>query len=434
MTEFLTPVDIANRGLQHCGQTRIDATLGFTEPSKAAAECGSSYGKLRRAELQRNTWRFAIRRTVLRAIDATTMLLRPALWASTTTYFVGSIVIDQFGTLWISQTRDNLGNDPLNSSAWAEYFGPMTVSAVDSTTSYFAGELVYTAPGDGTNRVYLSLINGNTDVPATATAWSATATYFRNQVVTKTATAYMSRIDLNLGQDPATTFVAEWASVTTYGAAAKATGTDGVIYSSIAGGNVGHDPISSPAFWTNTGILSPWDTTFVGGAGSLNWLQIGGAEFPMGVTLAPITPLYPINSGPSIQSTAKNFFRLPAGFLRKAPVDPKAGAISYLGASWGLPYDDWNFENAYITSAQSQPITLAFVADTVDVTSFDDMFCEGLGARIGFEVCEALTQSTSKKSSIAQEYDRFMGEARKVNAILIGSEQPPVDDYISCRG
>jgi hypothetical protein len=73
---------------------RIDATLGFSEISSRSSECAFVYDKLRRAELQRNTWRFAIREAVLRAIDSTTLLLVPALYVSTTTYFVGSIVVD----------------------------------------------------------------------------------------------------------------------------------------------------------------------------------------------------------------------------------------------------------------------------------------------------------------------------------------------------
>ncbi len=432
-TSFLTSIDIANRALQHCGATMLDPILGFTEVSKNAQQTAFCYPKLRRAELRRNVWRFAIRRAVLRPIDATTMLLYASLWTSTTTYFIGSIVADENGTLWQSNIRDNLNYQPENSSTWTQYFGPMSVSAYDSGTAYFAGEIVYTAAGDGTNKVYVSLIDQNSDVPATATAWAATTTYFKNQIITRSSVAYMSLIDFNLNQDPVTTFHAAWASGTTYSAAAKVTGSDGTVYSSVAGSNVGHDPVSTIGFWTNTGVLSPWTTSFVSGTGSLNWRQIGGAEFPMGVTIAPLNIIYPLGSGPTSQSTTRNAFRLPAGFLRKAPTDPKAGSTSYLGAAWGLAYQDWNFEGAFITSAQTDPIMLRFVADTVDVSSFDDMFCEGLAARIGIEVCESLTQSDAKVHTIAGFYDRMMGEARTVNGIETGAEEPAIDDWIACR-
>lgn len=436
-TSFLTPIDIGNRALQHCGATMMDPILGFTEVSKNAQQVAFCYPKLRRAELRRNVWKFAIRRAVLRPIDATTMLLQAALWVSTTTYFVGSIVADENGTLWQSNIPNNLNSQPEDSASWTEYFGPMSVTLWSSTSSFFAGELVYTAAGDGTNRVYVSLISANADTPATATAWDATVTYFMNQIITRSSVAYMSLIDFNLNQDPVTTFHAIWAVGTTYAAAAKVTASDGVIYSSVAGSNVGNDPTADAGVhWTNTGVLSPWTTVYVSGSGSLNWRQIGGAEFPMGVTVTPLgnATVYPLGAGPSSQSTTRNAFRLPAGFLRRAPLDPKAGNISYLGAAWGLPADDWNFEGAFITSAQTDPIMLRFVADTVDVTTFDDMFCEALGARIGLEVCEPLTQSSEKKHTIAGEYEKFMIEAVIVNGIEVGSEEPPVDDYITCRG
>src|SRR4051812_23963652 len=109
MVAYRTPVDVANRALQHCGASRIDPVLGFTENSKNAAETSFCYDMLREAELRRNVWTFATRRAVLRAIDTGTMLLAAALWAQDTTYFVASIVADQNGNRWISKVPDNLG-------------------------------------------------------------------------------------------------------------------------------------------------------------------------------------------------------------------------------------------------------------------------------------------------------------------------------------
>ena len=433
MTGFLNAVDIANRALDHCGQEPIDETLGFTEVSKKAALAGRLYPKLRQAELRRNVWRFAIKKAVLRAVDVNTMLLAPAMWVSTTTYFVGSIVSDQYNQLWTSRIPNNLGNDPLNSSVWEQYFGPMSVSLFDSTVSYAAGELVYTTAGDGTARTYLSRESSNQDVPGTATAWDDTVTYKKNQVVTYSSVAYMSLIDFNLNQQPDLS-AAPWAVGTTYAAGEAVAGSDGIKYTSVGSGNVGHDPTTDAGVhWTNTGILVPWTTSFVGGTGSVKWLQIGGVEFPMGVGLAELNIVYPLGTGPSSQSTSRNIYRLPAGYLRKAPVDPKAGSTSYLGAEYGLGYSDWLFQDHYIISGSYGTIVFAFVADTVDVTAMDPMFCEGLAARMGLEMCEPLTQSNEKLKTIASIYQQHMVEARIVNGIETGSEEPPVDDYIACR-
>jgi hypothetical protein len=433
MGRFLTPVSISNRALQHVGGSRIDETQGFAEDSKNASECAFCYDKLRRYELQRATWAFATKRVILRAIDTDTMILAPALWSSQTTYFVGSIVSDETGTLWISNTPNNLGYQPENSLTWDQYCGPMTVSLYDSATTYSAGELVYTTGGDGIARVYLSLEDGNADNPATATDYDATVTYRKNQVVTYLTVAYMSRIDLNLNNAP-NLAPADWESATVYAAAATVTGSDGLIYSSVQNGNTANDPtLDDGTWWTSTGVLSPWTTVFTSGTGSIKWLQVGGPEFPMGVGLITSNIIYPIGAGPSSQEATRNVYRFPAGYLRKLSADPKAGSQSYFGAPTNRVYDDWLFEGRYIITQDVGPIMLRFVADTVDVPNFHDMFCEGLAARMGYEICEPITQSTTKRAVCKDAYKQAMGDARLVNAIEVGSEEAPLDDFLAVR-
>lgn len=434
MTAFQTREHIGDRALQHCGANRLDPVLGFRDTnSRNAAEVSACYDKIREAELEANTWTCAIRRSVLRAIDSDTMILSPGQWAETTTYFKGSIVSDQAGTLWISSIPNNLNNDPLLTDYWEPYFGPLTVSEYSSATSYYAGEIVYVAPGNGTSRTYLSLQNGNSDNPATATAWSSTSTYAKNQVVTRSSVAYMSLVDLNTGNDPSTAPIA-WNSGTTYAAGNTAVGSDGVVYSSVGPGNIGNDPTADSlgVFWTNTGTLAPWTTTFTGGTGSLKWLQIGGTEFPMGVGLETPNIVYPLGSGPSSQDISRNMFKLPAGYMREAPQTPK-GTVSWLGGPSGNVYTDWNFENGYIVTAESGPLLFRFVANLTDVRKMAPMFCEALAARIGLAVCETLTQSTGKLSTIAKEYQEWIDRARTRNAIEQGYDDQPDDDYVTVR-
>lgn len=434
MVAFRTPVDIANRALQHCGASRIDPLQGFNEVSKNASEVGFCYDKLREAELQRWIWTFATSRQVLRAIDTTTMLMTPALWVQTTTYFVGSIVADQAGSLWISRIPNNVGNDPLLTTVWEPYFGPLAVPAYDTTgtTAYWAGEIVYTAPGNGTSLVYFSLQNNNGDVPGAATAYDATVTYFKNQVVTFSSVAYMSLIDLNLNNEPDLAPVL-WAVGTTYAATTKVGGSDGVIYQSIGSGNIGHDPtLDGGVHWTNTGVLNPWTTVFVGGTGSDKWLLIGGSAFPNGVGLTTLNIVYPQGAGPSSQSVSNNVYRLPAGFLRPAPQNPKPG-INNLGGPSGVGYDDWLFERDYLISSDVGPIHFRFAANMTNVSQMHTMFCEGLAARIALEVCEPLTQSSAKLGVIAKIYEKWISEARINDAIEDGYTDAPDDELITVR-
>ena len=231
---FSSAVDIANRALQHCGLPRI-ATPDFSENGQRAQECGFAYGKLKRAELRDNVWVTSTRKAVLRPIDTNTMLLAPTLWEESATYFQGSIVSDSINFLWISRTQNNTGAPPEISYTWEPYFGPMTASLYDSSQVYFAGEIVYTAPGDGTYNVYLSTISDNAVDPSLPNQWSATAVYQANQVVQA---------------------FAAWAGGTTYAAGATVTYTDGFTYTSLVNGNVGNVPPATGASWILTPLLT----------------------------------------------------------------------------------------------------------------------------------------------------------------------------------
>lgn len=428
---YKVPADIGNRAIQHCGGTRMDPVLGFNENSRNASEVAFAYDKQRETELQQRSWTFAVRRTILRAVDINTMRLQAALWQPITTYFVGSIVSDVSGNFWISNVVNNLGNDPLLTTVWEPYFGPLSVTLYDATIAYLAGELVYTAAGDGTSRVYMSLQSGNSDNPATATPWSATTSYFKNMVVTFASVAYMSLIDLNTNQQPSLS-PANWSAVTTYTAAQKVGGSDGVIYQSIAGANLGNDPTLTAGFWTNTGVLNPWTTVFVGGLGSDKWLQIGGKEFPSGVALSRLNVIYPLGTGPSNQTTTKNIFVLPAGYLRKASQAPKTG-LNPLGGPSGIIFDDWLIENGCLVSSEIGPITLRFVANFTDVARMHTLFCEGVAARLALAIVDTITQDKGQMQLVAKVFKEWEDKAKVVDAIEDEFTDSPDDDYLTVR-
>lgn len=387
MSAFLLPIDIDNRALQHCGQKRL---VTLADQSKNASEVIACYDKLREAELRRNVWRFSIREVILRpftdglsvtgtTLSGPTMILVPEVYDPAKTYVVGSIVSFTDGFTYIATGAAALATAP-GAAPWTQYFGPMTVSCYDTTgqTGYFAGELVYT-PAAANPVVYLSLQNSNKDVPTTVPDYDPAVIYNKGATVTYSATVYQSTADLNFNVTP--TGAAPWIAV----------------------------PATQPDQQAGR-----------------HWLKLSA-------TLKSLTFVYPLGSGPSSQNTTKNAFLLPNGFLRKAPTDPKQGNLSYLGRPTAPIVDDWLFEGNWLVSAYSNPLLLRFVADIKDVSAMDAMFCEGLGARIGMEVCESLTQSTERLTTIGQQYKLFMSEARTVNGIETGSEEAPLDDYLACR-
>lgn len=423
---YSNATDIANRVCQHVGVTRIAAGALFTEDSKQAGEIADCYHKLRVAEMRRNVWRYAIRTACLRPIDTTTMLLIPAAYSATKQYIVGSLVKHE-DLIYFSTDPKNTGNAPdVSPDYWSQYFGPMTVNLFDSTTSYFAGELVYT-PVSSSAVVYLSLSTGNVDVPTVIAAYDATVTYNRGQTVTYSAATWQSNTDLNLANTPAA--LTAWSNVTTYAIGNQVLGSDNHNYTSLTNGNTGADPADGhPTLWTDNGP-APWIAV-----PALQPDQMQGQQWiKLDATVKAIHLMYPPNSGPVGQPATRNLYMLPNGFLREAPQDPKAGSTSFLGAPSGRQYDDWNFQDNYIVSMESRPIVFRFCADIADVSKFDPMFCEGLACRIGLEVCETLTQSTEKLQGITAKYQKFMTEARLVNGIETAPTEAPLDDYIACR-
>lgn len=422
---FLDSLDIANAALQLCG---VDQIAGPTEDSKANKETAFAYDKLRRPELRRNVWRFAIRKTVLRAIDADTMILQPTLYDATVTYLPGAVVADANGQFWTSQEKDNLGNVPGDTNTWDMYFGPLTVTPYSATTTYSAGELVY-KPGAVAGRftIFQSLENANATAPDVATAYDATVTYHGDAIVSSGGFQWRSLIEVNLGITPAVG-PAAFDLTTTYAIAQTVTASDHFIYTSSTNANIGHDPTTDGgANWTNTNVANAWARSPTIPVSARNWRVILA-------NMKTLTFSYPIGTGPASQLTTQNVYRLPAGFLKLAPQDPKAGSTSALGAPSNAVYEDWNLEGNYLISSEVGPIRLRFVADVTKVQDMDDMFCRGLACSIATQICVPLTQSSNKLQAIATQYKLFMFEARLTNAIEVGPVEPPLDDYLACRG
>ncbi len=429
---FVTPIDICNRALQHLGARRITS---FADASIQASEMAFSYDKLRQAELRRNTWRFSTRRAALRAMQANmtqslftpalapvsgpntgTLILTPAVWSTTTTYMPGAVVTDPNvpGLIWTSNAQENVGNTPGEGTVWDIYYGPMAVQPFDLTQSYWAGELVYiTDPNSQNVNVYRSLANNNgvtTTQTVIQTQPSAGATQTTDTVSTSVT---------GVGNPWVLT---EWNAQVTYNRDAVVV-YEFTLYRSATEQNMGNLPSSSPTRWLSCG---PVTAPTLAVASSTSWL-------PIQATVLSVIMDYPLGSGPAQEMATRNAFRLPNGYLREAPQDPKRGMVSYLGAPTGNAVKDWMFEGDYLTSFDQDPVLFRFVADIVTVSKMDPMFCEGLAARLAVENCISLTGKVELLPGLIAIYGRTMGEARIVNSIETGSDEPPEDDYITCR-
>lgn len=116
-------------------------------------------------------------------------------------------------------------------------------------------------------------------------------------------------------------------------------------------------------------------------------------------------------------------FQLPSDFLKMAPRLPMTAKLP----------DDYVVEGRKVLSSDAGPLNLRIVSSDAKESEFHALFVEGLAARIGFEVCEELTQSSAKKDTLATEYIKFISDAKLQNAIEKGPVRPNVDNWESVR-
>lgn len=394
---FDAPIDIINRALQLVGSSR----RALTDNQKNVTEGVFAYDKIRLAALRRNLWTFATRRVVLRAVGVDTLVWTPPTWSATTwtagqvasyTPTSGPYIGDTL--YWQTDAAKTSSNTttPDNDANWHRYFGPVAVDLYDSGHTYQSGEIVI--------------------VPA---AWSGATTYAKNAVVRSSTTWYVSLADTNLNH--AVTDTTWWAAWASNGRSATGWGetSTGVLVPLTYPG--------TPSFYMSL-ISSNGDNPLTSGS---QWLSLTG-------TGAALLIVYPLGTGPLTQLATSNIFRLPFGYLRDAPGDPKANVSPFLGYPRGQYMRDWVREGDYIVSPEVGPIMVRFIADIVDVPDMDPMFCEGLACQIALDsLVQSLTQAPDKRQELEQSFRRLMVEARNSNAIEMGPVDAPIDSYITVR-
>lgn len=94
---------------------------------------------------------------------------------------------------------------------------------------------------------------------------------------------------------------------------------------------------------------------------------------------------------------------------------------------------DFKPEGLYILSANSSPLEIRYVARIEDPNYFDAIFIEAFVAKLGAEICQEVTGSTSKKKDCEADYKDALAAARKYGAIEKGAQNFPEDAWINAR-
>lgn len=236
------------------------------------------------------------------------------------------------------------------------------------------------------------------------------------------------------------------------------------LYISLVSSNTGNTPSSSPTKWQpyfGPDNLDTYSSSAVYYTGEMAYDSAGsGSKFYMN-TVDATTNQVPHSTNPPWSAAAltgatgvtlfipypitrftnavtRSAYRLPSGFLRIAPQDPKiAGGYSEM-VSAGMQASDFQLEGGYLLSSANPlvtngPLIFRFVADISDVTQMQPQFCELLALHMAYDCCETLTGKQNLKQALDGAYAQKMMLAHKTNLIQQGSTEPEENDLLLSR-
>jgi hypothetical protein len=125
-------------------------------------------------------------------------------------------------------------------------------------------------------------------------------------------------------------------------------------------------------------------------------------------------------------------YPLPADFLRLVQANEfyLTPALLDYNTADASPFA---IEQGQILCDYSAPLKIRYVYDVTDEGTFDALFVNAFAARLAYETCEQITNSTGKKQDIKADYLMAVATATKANAI----EKPPAligdDSWVMAR-
>jgi hypothetical protein len=116
-----------------------------------------------------------------------------------------------------------------------------------------------------------------------------------------------------------------------------------------------------------------------------------------------------------------NKYALPADFARLL-LDDESDTIV-----------DWRIEGRFIITDDAAPLEFRYLARVDDPTLFDPLFDEAFACKLAIECCQSITQSTSKKQDLKDDYKFAINEAKRLGSIERAEKDPPEDEWLEVR-
>lgn len=113
-------------------------------------------------------------------------------------------------------------------------------------------------------------------------------------------------------------------------------------------------------------------------------------------------------------------YQLPSDCLRlDAVIDSVREEWHWLNI---LPVPRYQVEGRKLLTDMESPLLLRYGAKVTDPSQYDSAFTEAFACALAVEICETITQSSTKKQAAMQDYELAIRQARQASAI----ERPPI--------
>lgn len=131
--------------------------------------------------------------------------------------------------------------------------------------------------------------------------------------------------------------------------------------------------------------------------------------------------------------------------LRRATLSPTVSTPDHgYDYSYQIPADchrvlevdtdyDWVSENTLILTDEGTALKIRYQAQETDPEKFPPLVVELIATRLAYTICEAITQSPSKKAEIKNDLKELWPEARKLDAQEGSVSQFKEDSWVEAR-
>jgi hypothetical protein len=99
----------------------------------------------------------------------------------------------------------------------------------------------------------------------------------------------------------------------------------------------------------------------------------------------------------------------------------------------GSPVEEFTIEGRTILTNLAAPLPVIYIKRVTDTTQFQANFTKGFAAQLAMDVCEALTQSETKRARAERELSKEITLAIRANAIELPPRKLPDDEWLMSR-